>query len=137
MEKIIRCDRVRSELVLYRVKGDRNVLLTVKRRKANGTGRTLRRNCLVKHYWRKNRSDGITVIGSLISLLGVKIVHLVERSDLFKISNLVYGGLDVLRSLYNSLQGQTVYDGYSELAVSLFFSVKINVSVNFLEQLTS
>ena len=34
----------------------------------------------------------ITGIGSLSPLLRVKIVHLVDRSDLFKSSNLVYDG---------------------------------------------
>ena len=34
----------------------------------------------------------ITGIWSLSPLLDVKIVRLVDRSDLFKISNLVYGG---------------------------------------------
>jgi len=31
MEKIIRCDRVRIEVVLYRFMGDRNILLTINR----------------------------------------------------------------------------------------------------------
>ena len=35
---------------------------------------------------------GITGIWSSILLLGAKILHLVERTDLFKNSNLVYGG---------------------------------------------
>jgi hypothetical protein len=52
-------------------------------------------------------------------LLGVKFVHLVDRTHLFKISNIVFGGREIVRvmSLYNSLQGQgqTVYGGYSEL----------------------
>jgi len=52
------------------------------------------------------------------SFISVKIVHLVDRSDLFNISNLVYGG-------------------YSELADSLFVSVKTDGLGNFLEQLTS
>jgi len=34
MEKIIRCDRVSNEVVSYGVNGDRNILLTIKRRKA-------------------------------------------------------------------------------------------------------
>jgi hypothetical protein len=68
---------------------------------------------------------GITGIGSLSPLLGVKIVYLVDRSDLFKISNFVYDGREILRSLYSSLQGQTFYGGYSELAGSLFVGVKI------------
>jgi hypothetical protein len=48
----------------------------------------------------------ITGIWSLSPSLGVKIVHLVDMSDLFKISNLVYGGREILTSLYSSLQEQ-------------------------------
>jgi len=53
-----------------------------------------------------------------------KIVHLVDRTYLFKISNFVYDGREIVRSLYSSLQGQAVYGGYSELAVSSFVRVK-------------
>ena len=54
----------------------------------------------------------------LSHVLGLKIVHLVDQADLFKISSLVYGGSEIVLSMYSSLQGQrqTVYDGYSELA---------------------
>ena len=48
-----------NEVVLYRVNGDRNILLAIKRRKADNTGRSLRRNCLVKH-----------IIGGNIQLMG-------------------------------------------------------------------
>jgi len=48
----------------------------------------------------------ITGIWSLIPLVGVKIIHSVDRTDLFKISNLVYGG-------------------YSELVVSPSVSVRL------------
>ena len=41
-------DRVRSEEVLHRVREERNILHTVKRRKANWIGHILSRNCLVK-----------------------------------------------------------------------------------------
>jgi hypothetical protein len=40
---------VRNEEVLYRVKEERNILHTIKRRKANWIGHILRRNCLLKH----------------------------------------------------------------------------------------
>jgi hypothetical protein len=56
--------------------------------------------------WRGGQEDSmnnITGIQSLSPLVGVKIVHLVERSDLFKISNLVCDGREIVRSLYNSL----------------------------------
>jgi hypothetical protein len=40
---------VRSEEVLQIVKGERNILHTAKRRKANWIGHILSRNCLSKH----------------------------------------------------------------------------------------
>jgi hypothetical protein len=49
MEKNIRTDRERNEEVLQRVKEDRNILHTIKRRKANCIGHILSRNCLLKH----------------------------------------------------------------------------------------
>jgi hypothetical protein len=54
----------------------------------------------------------------LSHLFGVKIVHLVDRTDLFKISKSVYDGSEIVFRVYSSLQGQrqTVYDRYSELA---------------------
>jgi hypothetical protein len=38
-----------SEVVLNRVKEERNILHAIKRRKANWIGHILRRNCLLKH----------------------------------------------------------------------------------------
>jgi hypothetical protein len=49
MEKISWTDRVRNEEVLHRVKEQRNIVHTIKRRKANWIGHILRRNCLLKH----------------------------------------------------------------------------------------
>jgi len=49
MEKISWTDRVRNEEVLHRVKEERNIARTIKRRKANWIGHILRRNCLLKH----------------------------------------------------------------------------------------
>jgi hypothetical protein len=49
MEKISWTDRVRNEEVLHRVKEERNILNTIKRREANWIGHILRRNCLLKH----------------------------------------------------------------------------------------
>jgi hypothetical protein len=40
---------VRNEEVLHRVKEERNIVQTIKRRKANWIGHILRRNCLLKH----------------------------------------------------------------------------------------
>jgi hypothetical protein len=47
--KIIWTDCMKTEEVLQRVKEERNILHTIKRRKANWTGHTLRRNCLLNH----------------------------------------------------------------------------------------
>jgi hypothetical protein len=47
--KIIWTDRVRNEEVLHRVKEERNIQHTIKRRKANWIGHILRRNGLLKH----------------------------------------------------------------------------------------
>jgi hypothetical protein len=49
MEKIIWADRVRNE-ALERVEGERNMLQTVKPKKANMIGHILPRNCLLKHF---------------------------------------------------------------------------------------
>jgi hypothetical protein len=48
MEKISWTDHVRNE-VLHRVKEERNILHTIKRRKTNWTGHILCRNCLLKY----------------------------------------------------------------------------------------
>jgi hypothetical protein len=40
---------VRNEEILHRVKEERNILHTVKRRKAKWIGHILRRNCILKH----------------------------------------------------------------------------------------
>ena len=65
--------------------------------------------------------DAISGISGSSPLLCVKMVHLVDKRDPFKISNLVYNGTEIVRSLYSSLQGrrQTVYGGYSEIAGSV------------------
>jgi hypothetical protein len=49
MEKISWTDRARNEEVLHRVKEERNILHTIKIRKANWIGHVLHRNCLLKH----------------------------------------------------------------------------------------
>jgi hypothetical protein len=42
-------DHVRNEEELHRVKEERNITHTVKRRKANWIGHILHKNCLLKH----------------------------------------------------------------------------------------
>jgi hypothetical protein len=49
MKKIIRSDRVRKEQVSHRIKEERNILQTIKRRQGNWIGHVLRKNCLLKH----------------------------------------------------------------------------------------
>ena len=49
MEKISWTDREKNEEVLHRVKEERNILHTIKRRKANWIGHTVRKNYLLKY----------------------------------------------------------------------------------------
>jgi hypothetical protein len=49
IEKISWTARVNNDAVLHRVKEERNILHTIRRRKANWVGHRLRRNCLLKH----------------------------------------------------------------------------------------
>ena len=61
MENVKCTDRVRNEEVLHRVKEQRNIIHTVKRRKTNWIGHILRRKCLLKHIieWKiRDRSGG-------------------------------------------------------------------------------
>ena len=50
MEKVSWLDHMRNEEVLLRVKEERNILLTVKSRKADCIGHILRTDCLLKHF---------------------------------------------------------------------------------------
>jgi hypothetical protein len=54
---------VRNEEVLHRVKEERNIVHTIKRRKANWIGHILRRNCLLKHVIEGNTNRGIEMTG--------------------------------------------------------------------------
>jgi hypothetical protein len=49
MEKISWTGSLNNEAVLHRVKKERNILHTIRRRKANWIGHILRRNCLLSH----------------------------------------------------------------------------------------
>jgi hypothetical protein len=61
MEQISWTDRVRNEEVLRRVKEERNILHTIKRRKANRIGHMLRRNCFLK-YIIQGKTEGRTEV---------------------------------------------------------------------------
>jgi hypothetical protein len=50
---------MRNEEVLQRVKEERNILQTIKRRKANWIGHILVRNCLLKHVIEGKLEGGI------------------------------------------------------------------------------
>jgi hypothetical protein len=62
MEKISWADHMRNE-VLQRVKEDRNILQTIRRRKVNWVGCILRRNCLLKHVTEGKLEGRIEVTG--------------------------------------------------------------------------
>jgi hypothetical protein len=63
MEKISWTDRVRNEDVLHRVKEERNILHTIKRKNANWIGHILRRNCLLKHVIEGKLQGRIEITG--------------------------------------------------------------------------
>jgi hypothetical protein len=54
---------VRSKEVLHRVKKERHILSTIKRRKANWIGHVLCRNCLLKHIIEGKLEGSITLVG--------------------------------------------------------------------------
>jgi hypothetical protein len=54
MEKVSLTVRVRNEELLHRVKEERNIVHTIKRRKANWIGYILLRNCLLKNVIEEN-----------------------------------------------------------------------------------
>jgi hypothetical protein len=63
MEKISWTDRVRNEEVLHRVLEERNIVHTIKRRKANWIGHILRGNCLLKHVIEGKLEGRIEITG--------------------------------------------------------------------------
>jgi hypothetical protein len=65
MEKISWTDRVRNEEVLHRVTEERNIVHTIKGRKANWIGHILRRNCLLKHVIEGKLEGRIEMTGRL------------------------------------------------------------------------
>jgi hypothetical protein len=63
MEKIIWTDHVRNEVVLLRVKEQRNILHEIRKRKENWIGHILRRNCLLHRVIEGKIKGGIDVTG--------------------------------------------------------------------------
>jgi hypothetical protein len=60
MEKISWTERVRNEEVLRIVKEERNIIQTIKIRKANCIGHILCRNCLIKQVIEGKREGEVT-----------------------------------------------------------------------------
>jgi hypothetical protein len=63
MEKISWTDHVRNVEVLHRDKEERNIIHTVKRRKANWIGHILCRNCALKRIIEGKAEKGIEATG--------------------------------------------------------------------------
>jgi len=63
MEKINWTDHVRKEEVLLRVKGQKNSLHEIRKRKANWIGHILRRNCLLQRVIEGKIKGGIEMTG--------------------------------------------------------------------------
>ena len=63
MEKISWTDHVRNEVVLLRVKEQRNILHEIRKRKAKWIGHILRRNCLLQRVTEGKIQVGIEVTG--------------------------------------------------------------------------
>jgi len=62
-EKLSWADRVKNEEMLQRVKEKRNILQTIKGRKANRIGHVLCRKCLLKHVIGGKMEGRIEVMG--------------------------------------------------------------------------
>jgi len=63
MEKISWTDHVGNEEVLLRIKGQRNILHEIRKRKANWIGHILRRNCLLQRVIEGKIKEGIEGTG--------------------------------------------------------------------------
>jgi hypothetical protein len=63
MEKISWTDHVRNEEALLTVKGHRNILHEVIKRKTNWIGHILCRNCLIRQVIERKIKGGIKVTG--------------------------------------------------------------------------
>jgi len=54
MEKIFWIDGVKNEEILHSVKEEKNIIRTIRRRKADCIGHILHRNCLLTHITEGN-----------------------------------------------------------------------------------
>ena len=69
MEKISKTEHVRNELVLLRVKEQRNILHEINKRKANWIGHILRWNCLLQRVFEGKIKGRIEVTGNALCYL--------------------------------------------------------------------
>jgi hypothetical protein len=91
MKKVSWADRVRNE-VLLRIREERNILHTVKRRKTKWIGHILRGNCLVKHGTVGKVEGRIEVTGRRGRRRKELLDHLKEKSGYWKLKQ---EGLDL------------------------------------------
>jgi hypothetical protein len=84
MEKINWTDRVRNDEVSQRVKVDKNILHTIKRRKVNWIGHILRKNCLLKHVTDGKILGKIKVTGRRVTRRKQLLGNLNEKSGYCK-----------------------------------------------------
>jgi hypothetical protein len=63
IEKISWTDHVRNEVLLLRVKEQRNILHEIRKRKANWIGHIVCRNCLIQRVIERKIKEGIEVTG--------------------------------------------------------------------------
>jgi hypothetical protein len=63
VDKMSWADRVRNEEELHRARGERNIIQTIKRKKANSIGHIFRRDCVLKHVIEGKYRGKIEVTG--------------------------------------------------------------------------
>ena len=90
MEKISWTDCVRNEEVLHRVK-DRNIIYTIKRRKANWIGHRLCKNCFLNVTGGKTEGTRRGRRTQLLDDLGEKVLEFESgSSSLHRVENLIW-----------------------------------------------
>jgi hypothetical protein len=81
IEKISWTSHVRNEVVLLRVKGQKNILHEISKRKANWVGHILRRKCLLRQIIKGKVKEGIEEIGRRGRRRRKLLDDLMERRD--------------------------------------------------------
>jgi hypothetical protein len=105
MEKIGWTDSVRNEEVLHRVKTDRSILQTIKRRNVNWIGRMLCRNCFLQHAIRGKVEGSMEVIERWARRCKQPLEDIKKKKNrLLEIEGLSTETLSVENSLWKRLQ---------------------------------